>query len=242
MTVATDDQPRGRPMAANAAHQATQMTADFVSRRCFARSQQHRDRTGGGGLVDVDRQEAAFVVMGVEQRKLLMAVHDIDGVIDVQRDSDRRAWVAGAIGVDHRVGHAHHLTQTRRTLPTRHRRLRAQIITGIRQTSAGQFEAGVGAQMIEIVGVLVTAGNGEHARAQNIDDTVCHQQRIARIGNQTCQAMGNPDTPLGSSQKHHTAIRGETPTIERSSDFLASDGWKPERLSRIVVHGGCGSV
>ena len=96
--------------------------------------------------------------------------------------------------------------------------------------------------MIEIVGVLVTAGDGEHARAQNIDDTVCHQQRIARIGNQTCQAMGNPDTPLGSSQKHHTAIRGETAAIERSSDFLASDGWKPERLSRIVVHGGCGSV
>jgi hypothetical protein len=31
----------------------------------------------------VDRQEAAFVVMGVEQRKLLTAVHDIDGVIDV---------------------------------------------------------------------------------------------------------------------------------------------------------------
>jgi hypothetical protein len=46
----------------------------------------------------VDRQEAAFVVVRVEQRKLLMAVHDIDGVIDVQRDSDRRAWVTGAIG------------------------------------------------------------------------------------------------------------------------------------------------
>ena len=91
MTVATDGQPRGRPMAADAAHQATQMTADFVSRWCFAGPQQHRDRTRGGGLVDVDRQEAAFVVMGVEQRKLLVAMHDIDGVIDVQRDSDRRA-------------------------------------------------------------------------------------------------------------------------------------------------------
>jgi hypothetical protein len=180
--------------------------------------------------------------MGVEQRKLLMAVHDIDGVIDVQRDGDRRAWVAGAIGVDHRVGHAHHLTQARRILPTRHRRLRAQIITGIRQTPAGQFEAGVGAQMIEIVGILVTAGNGKHARAQNVADTVRHQQRIARIGNQPCQQLGNPDTLLGSGQKHHTAIRGETATIKRSSDFLTSGGWKPERLNRIIVHGGCGSV
>jgi hypothetical protein len=54
--------------------------------------------------------------------------------------------------------------------------------------------------------------------------------------------MGNPDTPLGSGQKHHTAIRGETATIERTGDFLASDGWKPERLNRIIMHGGCGSV
>lgn len=48
------------------------------------------------------------------------------------------------------------------------------------------------------------------------------------------EAMGNPDTPLGSGQKHHTAIRGETATIERTGDFLASNGWKPERLNRII--------
>jgi hypothetical protein len=94
MTVATDGQPRGRPMAADAAHQSTQVAADFISRWCFAGPQQYRDRTRGDGLVCVGRQEAAFVVMGVEQRKLLMAVCDIDGIIDVQRDSDRRAWVA----------------------------------------------------------------------------------------------------------------------------------------------------
>jgi hypothetical protein len=54
--------------------------------------------------------------------------------------------------------------------------------------------------------------------------------------------MGNSDMPLGTGQKHHTAIRGETTNIESSSDFLVSDGWKPERLNRIIVHGGCGSV
>jgi len=35
----------------------------------------------------MDRQEAAFAVMGVEQRELLGAVDDIDGVVDVQRVS-----------------------------------------------------------------------------------------------------------------------------------------------------------
>jgi hypothetical protein len=41
----------------------------------------------------------------------------------------------------------------------------------------------------------------------------------------------------GVAHRQHQPVGGE-----RSSDFLASDGWKPERLSRIVVHGGCGSV
>src|SRR6185437_7010562 len=90
VTIATDGETRGRPMAADATHQTTQMTADFVSRWCLAGPQQHRHRPRGGGLVDVDRQEAAFVIMRVEQRKLLMAVHDIDGVVDVQCHGDRR--------------------------------------------------------------------------------------------------------------------------------------------------------
>jgi hypothetical protein len=34
----------------------------------------------------VDRQKAAFVIMSVEQRELLMAVDDIAGIIDVERD------------------------------------------------------------------------------------------------------------------------------------------------------------
>ena len=72
-------------------------------------------------------------------------------------------------------------------------------------------------------------------------DAVRDQQRITRIGDQRRQPLCDPNTSLGSSQKHHTTVRGETPAIERGSEFLASDGWKPERLNRIVVHGGCGS-
>ena len=93
MAVATDRQPRVGPMGADAAHQASQMAADFHTRRRLAGAQQHRHRARGGGVVDVDRQEAAFIVMSVEQRELLMAVHDIDGVIDVQRDRDAAAAV-----------------------------------------------------------------------------------------------------------------------------------------------------
>jgi len=122
--------------------------------------------------------------MGIEQRELLMAVHDIDGVIDIQRYGGGRTGIAAAINVDHGVGHAHHLAQRRRILPTRHRRLRTQVITGIGQAPASQLEAGIGAQMIEVVGVLIAASDRKHAGTQNVLDAVRDQQRITRIGDQ----------------------------------------------------------
>ncbi len=96
--------------------------------------------------------------------------------------------------------------------------------------------------MIEIVGIFIAAGDGEHAGAQDVGDAVRHQQRIARVGDQRRQPIGDPDASLRRSQQHHAAIGGEASAIERRGDFLASDGWKAERLNRIVGHGGCGSA
>ena len=42
----------------------------------LARTQDDRDRMAGGGVIDVDRQKTTFIVMRIEQRKLLMAVSD----------------------------------------------------------------------------------------------------------------------------------------------------------------------
>ena len=67
------------------------MAAHLAARGRLAGPQDHRHRAAGGGVVDMDRQKAALVVMGVEQRQLLMAVHDIDGVVDVERDRRRAA-------------------------------------------------------------------------------------------------------------------------------------------------------
>ncbi len=54
-------------------------------------AQDHRHRlAAAGSFVDVDRQEAAFVVVRVEQRQLLVTVHGIEGVVDIERDRGRR--------------------------------------------------------------------------------------------------------------------------------------------------------
>ena len=91
--------------------------------------------------------------------------------------------------------------------------------------------------MIEVVGILVAAGDGEHAGAQDVGDAVRHQQRIARIGDHRRQPVGDPETPLGRGQQHHAAVGGDAPAIEGGGDFLAVDGWKlnGSRLSSVMA-------
>ncbi|ESX81752.1 hypothetical protein X756_31525 [Mesorhizobium sp. LSHC412B00] len=77
VAVAADQDAGGRPAGADAPDKPAQMAADLLARRGLARTQDHGDRTSGRGVIDVDRQEAALVVMGVEERELLMALNDI---------------------------------------------------------------------------------------------------------------------------------------------------------------------
>jgi hypothetical protein len=190
----------------------------------------------------MDRQKAALTVVAVEQGKFLMPVHDIGRVGDVEGDGGRRPGKAGTVEVDQGVSHAHHLAPTRRVLPTRHRRLRAQIAAAVRQAVAGQLEGGIGAQMVEVVGVFVAAGNGEDARAQDVIDAVGHQGGVTRVRNQPPQLRRNPQAPLHRAEQQDTAIGGNAPAVEGGDQLLAVNRWKTERQDRIVGHGGCGSM
>ena len=60
--------------------------------------------------------------------------------------------------------------------------------------------------MIEIVCVLVTAGDGKHARAQDVGDAVRDEQRVTRIGDERCEPSRNPHAPFGGCQQHDAAI------------------------------------
>ena len=123
---------------------------------------------------------------------------------------------------------------------------RPQCTTALqmRFPAAGRTIVGKGpslARVIEIVGILIAARDGKHASAQYIGKTVRDQQRLTRVGDQRRQWVRDPQTPFRCRQEHHTAVRGNAPAIEGSSDFLAPDGWKTEASERIVLHGGCGS-
>ena len=61
--------------------------------------------------------------------------------------------------------------------------------------------------MIEVVAIFIAAGDGKHARAQDVGDAVPHQQRIARVAHQRRKFGGDPDRLL-------TAPSSSTPPSE----------------------------
>ena len=94
MAVAAEGDTRIGPAPANVPNQAAQVCPHLDAARRLAGAQDDRNRPAVLGVVDVDRQEAVFVIMSVEQRELLTAMHHVDRVVDVERDCARRSRVA----------------------------------------------------------------------------------------------------------------------------------------------------
>ena len=65
---------------------------------------------------------------------------------------------------------------------------------------------------------------------------------IAPIRDEARQPLGDPEPALGLGQEHDAAVGRQAPAIESGGDLLAGNGWKRERRSCIVRHGGCGSL
>src|SRR5262245_38481209 len=90
MTIATHKDFDVGPMPADASDDMLEDRANLFARWRLALAQDHRHWFAACCFVDVDRQEAALVIMGVKQRELLMAVHRVAGIVDVKRNRDRR--------------------------------------------------------------------------------------------------------------------------------------------------------
>jgi hypothetical protein len=125
---------------ANAPNQAAQLCTYLNAARHLAGTQDHRDRSAALGVVDMDRQKAVFIIVGVEQRQLLTAMHHVDRVVNVQRDRARRALVTVHPQIDKRIARSDHLAQIGGILQPGKGRLRTQIV---RQPTAGQLEGRV---------------------------------------------------------------------------------------------------
>ena len=173
--ISPEGEAGARPVPADAAHQVLEEGPDLGTRRGLAGAQENRHRLAALDMIDVDGQEAASVVVGVEQRELLVAVHRVAGVVDVEGDGRGRHGEAAAEDIDQRRRHARHLDARGRVLQPAHGRLRAQRAAALRRPADGQLEQRIGAQGVAVVGILVSAGDREHAEAQHRRQRVHHQ-------------------------------------------------------------------
>ena len=232
---------RGQRVA-DASHQPAQMRPHLDTGGRLARPQHDGDRAACRAVIDMDGEKAALVVMGVEQRQLLMAVHHVAGVVDVQHHPIRRGGVAFHPLIDQSIGQTDGVTDRRGIFQAREGRLGRQIGPGFRQVSAGELERRISAQRAEVVAVLIAARDGEDAGADHVCDRVLHAAWIAPIRDEAGEPLGDPEPALGLGQEHDAAVGRQAPAIESGGDPLAGHGWKRERCGCIVRHGGCGSL
>ena len=186
-------------------------------------------------------KEAPLVVMSVEPRQLLVAVHDIERIVDVQRDRARRVRMAPAPQINHAMAQTQQSAQVRCVLPTRYGRLRGPIAATVRQPAAGQFEGRIVTQIVKVIRVRIAAGNGEDACPQDVIHAMGDPATIAMIGDQRSQVVHQAEPPVGGRQQQYAAIGADRARVEGRSDLLATDRWQRERKLDIVIHDGCGN-
>ena len=231
-----------RPAGADGAHDVAQHHRHLGAVGRLAGTQDHRHRLAGGRLVDVDGQEAAAVVMGVEQRQLLAAMHPVLGVVDVQQDAPRDLGEAVAEQVHHRHHHALQRRRPRQVLQAADGRLRAQVGAAFRQSPHRHLERRITPERVAVVGVGVTGDDRQGAEPDHLGEAVGDPLGIARILDAAGEALGNPQPPVDLGQQQDPGIRGQLPAVEGNIDRLAADRWKARQNPRNLPHGGCNSV
>jgi hypothetical protein len=203
--VAAPTQARLRPMAVDVAGDILDDGANLSPARRLAGAQDDGDRLAGTGLVDVDRQEAALVVMRIEERELLVPMHAVERIVDVERDRGGRTRPTR----DHGGHHPRDLDLRWRVLQPRHGRLRAQRIPALRQPSHGQLEHRIAAQRVTVVGIFIARRDQQHPQPQHRDEIVIDAGGIAPILQASSQKLGYPNPPRDTAQsRRHLTTTG----------------------------------
>ena len=96
MAIAAEDDVGLGPVPANASNQAAEKLAHLRTRRGLAGTQDHHNRPASVRSVDVNRQKAALIVMGVPSHQRLVALYNVDCIVDVQHHRLGRLPVAPA--------------------------------------------------------------------------------------------------------------------------------------------------
>ena len=239
MAVAAHHDVDRRPAGADMADDMAQHQRHLGPVRRLAGAQDDRHRLAGRRLVDVDRQKAAAVVIGVEQRQLLAAVNPVLGVVDVEQDAARHLLEAVAEHLDHRRHHALERGRAGQVFQPADGRLRAQIGAALGQPPDRHLEGRIGAQRVAVVAVGIARRDQQGAVADHLGKRMPHPVRRARVLDAIGQPLGDPKPLLDRRQQQYPGIRGQQAAIESDKcTGLPATGWQTRQNPRTFVHGG----
>ena len=202
MAVAAHDDLDRRPAGTDVADDMAQHQRHLGPVRRLAGAQDDRDRLAGRRLVDVDRQKAAAVVIGVEQRQLLAAVNPSS---------------VSSISSRMRRGTSSKLSQNNSTIAAIMRLsavapgcevlqpadswLRAQIIAALGQPPDRHLEGWIGFERVAVVAVGIARCDQQRAVADHLGKAMPHPFRIARVLDARGQAFGDLQPLLDRRQQ-----------------------------------------
>ncbi len=172
----------------------------------------------------MDRLEAVAARVRVEERQLLLAVHHVVGVVDVEHDRRRRRRIALAEEIDEAGADLVRRLRIGEVLEPRDRRLTGQVVAALGRTLAGDQQRGVVAQRVEIIGILVAGRDRHHARRHHCTVAVDDEQWVARVGERIGDHGGEAQAAGRLTQHNEAAVRGKVAGIPRGCERLARDG------------------
>ena len=99
-----------------------------------------------------------------------------------------------------------------------------EIVGWLGSAAAGDRQGWIVAQRVEIVGIFIAGCDRRHPRRDHLGIPVPDQQRVAGVGQRTCDHIGDVEVPGTLAQHDQAAIGREVAAILTSCERLARDG------------------
>ena len=145
-------------------------------------------------------------MVGIEQAKLLTAVHPVERIVDIEHDALGHGTKRAAVLVNQGPAEAQQRPPIGQVFQARDRRLRTQIVAP-GQTIQSQHEHRIAAHRVGVVAILVAGGNHQQAKADDLRQAMHNLLRHPRVLQAGREAVGNTHPAFDLAQRQQTAFR-----------------------------------
>jgi hypothetical protein len=189
-------------------------------------------------MIDVHGREAALVVVRIPERQLLAAVGCVERIVEVEDIAVGRRYLRGEL-INQVLGKPRRVRLRRCIFEAADGRLRGQCGTCFGAAPDGYLQCRIMTQLVKIIAVLVTAGDGQHAGADEFEHRVVDARGVPAIPHGPAKPRAHAHLLFGRPEQQQACIGRLVAAVEINCEFLPRHGWQDEGKRRSVGH-GCG--